>query len=91
MPKCSVCKKLSDIVYVSDYTYCNNCWDTINMPLPKLEDNIVYAKLLLNYIRLGYRFEAAQKDSEFLNYLKIVGVDNWEGYSLAMDMMEGDE
>lgn len=27
------------------------------------------------------------KDSEFLSYLQGAGVDNWEGYDLAVEMM----
>ena len=32
-----------------------------------------------------------EEDSEFLSCLEAAGVDNWEGYSYAQEMMEEDE
>lgn len=31
------------------------------------------------------------KDSEFLNALRAAGVDNWNGYSMAYDILEEKE
>lgn len=31
------------------------------------------------------------KDRRFLNALYAAGVDNWEGYSIAKDMINGEE
>lgn len=36
-------------------------------------------------------YDKLKEDSEFLNCLKCAGVDNWDGYSTARDMMEGEE
>ena len=33
-------------------------------------------------------YEELVADSEFLNALMTAGVDNWEGYSFAQDMMD---
>lgn len=33
----------------------------------------------------------AEEDVEFLNALRACGVDNWDGYSDAVEMLEGEE
>lgn len=33
-------------------------------------------------------YEELTKDSEFLNALRAAGVDNWEGYSYAIEILE---
>lgn len=38
-----------------------------------------------------YEYESLQEDSEKLNALEIAGVDNWEGYDYAMDILHGIE
>ena len=35
-------------------------------------------------------YEKLMKDSEWLNYLEMTGVDNWEGYEIAIDRWEED-
>lgn len=36
-------------------------------------------------------YDKLVKDSEFLNALKAAGVDNWEGYSYAFELLEDEE
>lgn len=33
-------------------------------------------------------YDKLLEDSEFLNALLMAGVDNWEGYSIALEMLE---
>lgn len=35
-------------------------------------------------------YNQLRDDSEFLNCLRCAGVDNWEGYGVAQEMMEED-
>lgn len=35
--------------------------------------------------------QALEKDQEFLHALQACGVDNWEGYSDAVDMLEEED
>lgn len=37
------------------------------------------------------RYDELAEDSDFLNALQAAGVDNWEGYGFAQDMMEEGE
>lgn len=37
------------------------------------------------------RIEEYQEDSEFLDALRAAGVDNWEGYGFAYEIMKEDE
>lgn len=36
-------------------------------------------------------FDLIEQDSIFLGWLRSTGVDNWEGYSLAWQMYNGEE
>ena len=36
-------------------------------------------------------YEQLQKDSNWLGCLEAAGVDNWDGYSDAIDILNGDE
>jgi len=36
-------------------------------------------------------YEQLQKDSEFLDCLRAIGVDNWEGYSEACRIIDKEE
>lgn len=36
-------------------------------------------------------YEKLLKDSEWLSYLEAAGVDNWDGYGIAQEMMDEDE
>jgi len=36
-------------------------------------------------------YESLKADSEFLNALEAAGVDNWEGYGYALEMLEEDQ
>ena len=36
-------------------------------------------------------YERLLNDSHFLEALRAAGVDNWDGYEVAQDMMEEDE
>lgn len=35
-------------------------------------------------------YHRLSKDSDFLEKLRAAGVDNWDGYEFALDMMEDD-
>lgn len=34
------------------------------------------------------KYDELVEDSEFLNALRAAGVDNWEGYGIAQDLLE---
>ena len=36
-------------------------------------------------------YDSLLEDSRFLNALRSAGVDNWEGYEIAQEMVEEDE
>ena len=36
-------------------------------------------------------YDTLCRDSEFLNALELCGVDNWDGYEEAQEMMRGDD
>ena len=36
-------------------------------------------------------YESLLKDSEWLRALEAAGVDNWEGYDIAIDYYDGEE
>lgn len=36
-------------------------------------------------------YEALKAESEFLNALEAAGVDNWDGYDYAREMLEEDQ
>lgn len=47
---------------------------------------------LVDNLKLHKAMEASEEDLSFLECLRAAGVDNWEGYSVAQDMMkEGGE
>lgn len=52
--------------------------DNVQMPREAWNDLQEYIKLL-------------EKDQEFLNALRACGVDNWDGYSDAIEMVYGED
>jgi len=44
------------------------------------------------YIQITYElYEFLKRDSEFLDYLEAVGVENWDGWVEAKAMQEGND
>lgn len=37
------------------------------------------------------RYDELIKDSDFLNALRVAGVDNWDGYDFAIDILNENE
>lgn len=48
-------------------------------------------KLLAEVDRLWTEVEQLQEDSAKLNALEVAGVDNWDGYSYAMEILDEGE
>lgn len=46
------------------------------------KDEIEYVTISKEYL------DDLESDSTFLSYLRAVGVDNWEGYSIAQEMFD---
>ena len=54
-----------------------------------LQDKQEFADLCFNLVpQLIEEIERLQESNEFLNCLEACGVDNWDGYSDAVEMME---
>lgn len=51
------------------------------------EENELAAEFRKDLEKVLDKLEA---DSEFLNALRCAGVDNWDGYSYAQEMLDGD-
>lgn len=58
------------------------------MIMPK-SDTVTMTRDAWNYV--SAYIDKLEKDLEFLNALKACGVDNWDGYSDAVEMVYGEE
>jgi hypothetical protein len=77
--KCSRCENTLTLEEYNLAKYTNRGKGGLCMPC--------LVKTLVEYETMNYEIQRLQADSEKLDALEQAGVDNWEGFSQAMDIL----
>ena len=77
---------------VAEFRAWNIQWEGYTGVGTKPEDAVKFVERLSKEweVLKSSRFEELRKDADWLRCLEAAGVDNWEGYDMAIDIRDGD-